>query len=247
MDIIVNCPYRWVLQYLLDIKPAQYASIPTENLMMGILSHKVIEILGKNHSLLVNSEQIEKVYDELVPEMAAELLRPENKVGYLRNKRLIVQAIVELSNMIHRYNLHYAGSELTERKVFEYGIFESRCDLLLQDTDGNNITIDLKWSYSNYAKKLQEGTALQLAAYVWLWDATASAYYILPTRKFITGNASISDEPVDKAKDLKTIWEDSLEVMNTNIINLKNGDISIASRNKDCGYCDYKKLCGMGR
>jgi len=92
---------------------------------------------------------------------------------------------------------------------------EGRLDLLLKDTSGNDVVLDLKWGSTTYADKLEVGAAIQLATYAFVRRQQTQAkrlpvagYYSLRKAEAIAlSDDTFPDARVIEGPDLELTWK----------------------------------------
>ena len=111
--------------------------------------------------------------------------------------------------------------------------FTGRIDLLLKTPDGGNAVWDLKWATrSKYrSEEMEEGKALQLAAYCWLargkQDFPPGAYFMLSQGELISSPCKELPETCQFHEvDLKNIWEKGLGKYRKRLEELSSGLLS---------------------
>ena len=84
--------------------------------------------------------------------------------------------------------------------------------MLLTDDNGNKVIFDFKWSDNrkSYEKKIQTNTALQLAIYKHLAEKefgcpVRTAYILLPSMEFVSGDAFDEYTPVEHLPSVDVI------------------------------------------
>ena len=146
-------------------------------------------------------------------------------------------------------------------------MFTGRIDLLLHRSDGLFVVLDAKWSRSRswHRKKLEGGTAIQLAAYAWLAEqhgpATAG-YFLLRQARLHAADGEAFPEMAAGGPPLGETWENALSDYQGALARLASGEVIAAGIPDDepgdddpepllpieapCNFCDYQTLCGKG-
>ena len=255
LNTFLSCPRQWLFQDYLALQKPAAMNLPTGAPMLGTLAHKVVETLYCGTEKISADEakrDAGRIFDKLIPEMAAELLLDGRSVELGRFRETLVNSIYSLVSEINRRNLLVKGCETKLSGNFEGIDFIGFCDILLEDEYGKEFVIDMKWSTSNsYEKNLKENKALQLATYSWLLSPKdmdiQCAYYLFPKQKFV-------HEP---AADWETLWQNARQCWSERMATLRSGKlekgISDEKILKDselplkltagCDYCDFAALC----
>lgn len=174
MEMLISCPLSWVLNYILKLESGRLASLPDAKQTTGSLAHAVIESLFTQSTALQPSEAAGaagKIFDRLIPQMAAQLLQPGWELERERCRKALGTAASRLAAILEEAKLEVAGCEITKQKDLRPGRkFEGRIDMVLQGKGRREFFLDLKWSGSSKYRyqEAKEGLSLQLAAYGWL-------------------------------------------------------------------------------
>jgi len=284
MSKLMSCPASWALSYHAGLYAMDSLSLPTGNQMIGSLCHKIVEDLycapdaWSDDDATKQAEQVQKhtikLFDERVPQMAAELLEPGRELERYRYRENVCEAVLNLIAAIDTAGLHVIKTEgKVEGKDLDGIPFKGYIDLLLEDDSGSTFVIDLKWSGSAKRKKeeVEKGKALQLASYAWMLRSddgvwAPGAYFMLAQGEMITDNpafktSSVIDSPVSNQE----IWNQGSKTWSSLFKNMESGEVEIAGLIEDdeleetrseqglmftkpaCFFCDFGKLCGKTR
>ncbi len=235
VQTLIDCPFAWVCQYVLQLHPGTLALLPDRGEMLGTLSHAVMEktLCVKPLPDPKSAEQLAKThFDELVPQMAASLLFPERKSELERVRGLMGSAARILAEHIHSSGLSVRSHEHSVRKELNIDQKMSGIiDMSLGDDTGDKVVLDLKWSRQARYKReeLEKGGAFQLAVYSWLLrnqigDFPAGAYYMLAQGELIASACnSFPAECIFPDVDMKKTWDEGMELYKARISELQNG------------------------
>ena len=255
LNSFLSCPRQWLFKYYLALQIPAAMNLPTGSQMLGTLAHKVVETLYCGTEKISAAEAERKagiILDKLIPAMAAELLLDGHIVELDRFRKTLVEAIGSLVSEINRKKLRVKGCETNLTGNFDGIDFIGFCDILLEDENGKQFVIDMKWSTSSsYENNLKENKALQLATYSWLLSPedmdVQCAYYLFPKQEFIH----------EQSADWRTLWENARQCWEMRMSTLHSGKlekgISDEKILKDsllplkltagCDYCDFAALC----
>lgn len=257
MKTMIECPFRWVLQYKLKLYLPENQTIPTGNQMIGNLCHRIVEEIYKNKSYINEEEaalEAGKLYDKLILSMASELLLEGKSLEKTRYKTSIVNAVRLLVKSINKYKLTVETTEGKLESEVEFDLkgqltskvrsipFIGYADLLLSDKAGKNYVLDLKWtSSSNYRRnEIKEGEALQLASYSWLLKSTnhlakvSSGYFMLAQGELLSDSPSLTDDVIESDYPLAKVWDMGLDSMKDVISQFEEGFVEAR------GIIEYK-------
>ena len=235
MDTIIACPMKWALQYRAYLRSSDSQSIPSNNKMLGTLCHRIVEELyssGKQWEPDEAANETARLYDQLLPSMASELLLEGNAIENLRCRLAIVEAVRQLVEAINRLGLKVEKTEATlEAKIGEIP-FTSNVDLILQDKTGHPFILDLKWSTSSkyHRQEIKEGDALQLATYAWLLrqepcQEIHAGYFMLAQGQFISDSPLLADDRIEPDYTLTKTWDLAQAALNITLDQLAKGSI----------------------
>ena len=257
LDTLLACPFRWFLQDYAGLGTSPVMRIPTDGLMLGNLAHKVVETIYRGRESIETAEAAQvaaREFDRLVPAMAAELLLDGRTLERKRIRETLIAAVEALVREINSRHLLVKGAEKELRGTFAGMEFQGKLDLYLEDAAGKQFVIDMKWSASSrYQESLENGKALQLAAYSRLLDAEEfdvhCGYFLLPKRKLLYEPNPQWGELWEKAE---TMWKQRLEKIHAGILErgeederkLKHSPLTLPLA-AGCGFCDYAALCAQ--
>lgn len=178
MNTLLACPMQWVLSRHVRLRASESTHLSSGNQMLGILCHRIVEELygvsAKDWTSAKARKEAERLFDVLVPSMAAELLMEGRALERQRAKEAIATGITALVGRINHLGLRVSAVESPLQHTFEgSAAFKGFVDLLLTDKAGQHYVLDLKWTrHSKYKRaEVENGEALQLASYAWVLSA----------------------------------------------------------------------------
>jgi ATP-dependent helicase/nuclease subunit B len=255
-EALLSCPHRWVLEYGLGIRPAQVASLPTGQRMIGTLVHAVVETLV--HERFDPSrggapleppapERIGEVFDALVPQLASELDLPGRAFERTDVRERTVRSLRELFAGLAEAGLRITGTESRFEQELTLPlasgphpvVFSGSRDLDARRDDDSPMVIDLKWSYSRsrYGDLFDTGEAIQLASYAWALaqdpDSPASAdspadvgYFLLRSGEFISADPAL-DQHRRVPMDTADAWRRLVEGVSARLDRIAGGTVDL--------------------
>lgn len=268
---MIECPLAWALNYGAHVRPGVLNVLPDDANLIGILAHGVVEKLFEQKKSWLPDEAAsaaEKMFDSLAMQTAAPLLRPGYAVEYERAKTRVSDSIRLLVQMIADAGLSVRGVEEEVVVSFAPGQdFGGYLDLVLEDANGRSVVLDLKWSSRDKYRReeVQEGRALQLAAYTWLEEqagrtALGAGYFMLRQQSLLfTDSHPFSAAHHVPGSDLKQTWAALRAAYDHRMGQLEHGDILVRGVptgtgetdvdpmpqvQPGCRFCDYSSLCG---
>ncbi|OYV40914.1 MAG: hypothetical protein B7Z80_03300 [Rhodospirillales bacterium 20-64-7] len=270
METLLGCKLKWVLQYVARLYARGPATLPEANQLTGTFLHEVMnQVLANGYSGPTDAAaKAQALFERLLPEEAAPLLRPGMQAAQARAKGRIGQAMADLTRQIKQAGLQVAATERAFEKPLpgKLGRLQGRIDVLLhRPADGLHVVLDAKWSASGwYRKKLEQNTAVQLAAYVWLvagrGESATAAYYLLRKLRLLAADSYPFPGAAVPGADLAAGWKAALADYRDALTELRAGRIIAAGVSGDededdgpqldipppCTFCDYQTLCGVG-
>jgi CRISPR/Cas system-associated exonuclease Cas4 (RecB family) len=268
---MIECPLAWALNYGAHVRPGVLNVLPDDANLIGILAHGVVErLFEQNKSWLPEeaSSAASDMFDSLALQNAAPLLRPGYAVEYERAKARVSDSIRLLVQMIADAGLRVR--EVEEEVVVPFAPgqdFGGYLDLVLEDEKGRSVILDLKWSSRDKYRReeVQEGRALQLAAYTWLEEqagrtSLGAGYFMLRQQSLLfTDSHPFSAAHHVPGSDLKQTWATVRAAYDHRMQQLEHGDVLVRGVpagtgetdvdpmpqvEPGCRFCDYSSLCG---
>lgn len=204
LSCLINYPLDYVLRYLLHWEGYGVESMPDLNTVKGTVSHRYIECLlndsGKDiaKAMAIHKAEYDKRIEECIREKGAIMYMDENRLETSAFRASLKLAVDSLLMFIQDNKLTVEGMERPIRTTLPViGTFTGSIDLLLKDSEGNNVVVDMKWSEGKtYKTRLETGNILQLALYKKALETegrtiSALGYFVLPQRKFLTSDTHI--------------------------------------------------------
>jgi RecB family exonuclease len=169
LEKLLGCPLAWTLHYQAGLRTASRGGIPRGPLFAGKLGHRLLEELHLRGRLMGEPEDVrlgaEATFDALLETEATVLLAPGagDERNQLRSE--LVEAALALSALLREAKLEIMGVEVPVEGELDGRPLRGSIDVLLQAANGEELVLDLKYGSSSYAKKLENGHAIQLAVY----------------------------------------------------------------------------------
>ena len=235
MNTMLGCPMKWTLQYHAGLRMPEFMTLPSGNQMIGSLCHNIVQKLYENPPRPLTPDSAEshalKLYDGLVASMASELMLDGKELDNRRYRSMIGRAVRQLVEAIAQHGLTVDKTEEKLEGKIGGTPFVGFADLLLRDKHGNRFVLDMKWSSSSkYLKKsLEEGEALQLAAYAWLLRSAEpsatihSGYFMLAQGELLSDSPLVGKEALNTKYPLEKIWEMGIHSWNSHLQSLNDG------------------------
>ena len=201
LDIFINNPYRWVLQYPARLRPSSVLSVSSDFLLFGNLAHRVVEsFFREERALSMTDPQLHSWFARVFPKIVSEqgaVLQMRGRAGALEKLRgKLSAALVALRRQLVAASVAQVEPERELAGEFVGGKLGGIADLVVAKVDGTKAIVDMKWSGSGkYAKKLGENRHLQLAVYGELVRKSRGewpdvAYFVLDQARLISANGN---------------------------------------------------------
>lgn len=196
LEKLLQNPFDYFMNYTLQFTDTSETSINIF-LTYGNVAHKVVETLftadrdGAALTDYVNVHYEEELNRALIRKGAI-LLLPEHHLDRERLRYRFRSCVSKLATIIQENNLTVIQCEQKEEQdlKFEGGIIlQGYIDMLLRDSEGNDVVFDLKYvsKKKKYVPVLENNRALQLAIYKAMLlnhnqppKAVRTAYFVMP-------------------------------------------------------------------
>jgi len=198
LEKLLGCPFRWVVDYMGNVRSGSAASLASGPLLKGRLLHELIEeVLGGE--TLPTAEEAEQLvgeaFDREAAQLAGEYFQPGAEGEKAKLRALAAEATRRLVEILHADGLTVLRVEKPKHAdpVSALGTkLSGRPDLVLGPTPK---IVDVKFgSKKRREDALKAGTALQLAVYAHLEQAGSGASYPPAAYYILVNKALISDD-----------------------------------------------------
>ncbi len=205
LNELIQQPFDYFMDYVLKLRENGIAAMADIDTVKGNVAHAYIEKLTELGQKKVDSmrdyhkKQFNDIIDGVTEAQGAILLLEENELEYKRFKSLLKKSVEVLIDIIEQNNLTIVGAEqYYEADIETIGKMNAKIDFVLNDSDGNYVIFDFKWSEGNtYKSMLEQNNALQLAVYHAILErhlknsksgkkVSFKGYYVLPHHKLYT-------------------------------------------------------------
>ncbi|MFI5297243.1 MAG: PD-(D/E)XK nuclease family protein [Polyangiales bacterium] len=217
LEQLVGCPLRWVLERRAGLREGSLASVPEGPILFGSLGHRLVEILHGHGELSGEPEAVAvaagTAFDRLIVEEGATLLRPGMALELSQLRSQLVAAARNLSALLTRADLELVSVEHEVEAPWGARTLNGRIDLLLRTRGGRDAIMDLKWGEKSYREKLENGQAIQLAAYGYAQSGGRDAfppvaYFTLASgRALTTEQGAFGDARVVDGRSAQETWK----------------------------------------
>jgi ATP-dependent helicase/nuclease subunit B len=248
LDTLASCPLRFVLSRYAKLRPGALAKVASGPLLNGSLGHRLVEELHRERAFDLDdgafAVRAESVLEALLPTEGATLLLAG--AGFERSQLVpqLVKAMRELRFYLVDSGWHIAAVEEAVETTSTIGTLSGRIDMRLENDEGKQAVLDLKWGASSYKELLEGGRAVQLAAYVHALYAKApkaprvpkhslppAAYFTLSGAKVLTADKRMGmseDNTLDGAT-LDDTWRRVEKTARLVQESLRSGKIYVAA------------------
>ncbi len=271
LGILFGCPFKWLLEQK-GVAGSDMMCVPDRRTMIGLLAHQVLEDVFASGSVpgpeeAANSAQ--ESYQRRVPEMAADLLLPENRSDYAETHARIAEAAADVARRFADAGFVRLECETWIRTTLDGIPVHSRADVIAFDAEGRPHVIDFKYSYSNfYRKKIEKGRDVQLITYARMLGKRQSpvAYYLIPKREMVTMFPTFAADVVETDVSIEDGWQRVRKSAASALAQIRSGEVLAAGMLDEaerkaredaceqngevyleapCDFCDFSTLCGL--
>ncbi|MDR1886253.1 MAG: PD-(D/E)XK nuclease family protein, partial [Synergistaceae bacterium] len=220
MKDMIACPMKWALRYHSRLRKSSALDLPSGSVMIGNLCHRIAQEIYTNAVSPVPPNvafaAALRLYDELLPSMASELLLDGREVEKMRYRASVASAIRGLAAAVAGLGMRVVGSEERISSELDGIPFVGAADLILEDSLGNRFVLDLNWSGSDryMRSEIEEGRALQLAAYAWMLrsggadgGSVHSGYFMLAQGRLLSDSPLLGERSVAGGAPIEEVWE----------------------------------------
>jgi ATP-dependent helicase/nuclease subunit B len=166
LEDLLGCPLTWVLKHRAGLRSAWALGIASGPLLNGRLGHRLIEELHRSNTFATQpGVGIADVLERLINEEAAVLRRPGMTFELSQLRHQMIEGVERLATVLAESGLSIAEVEIKTTAELAGRSIEGRLDVLLVNSEGKEVVLDLKWGRNTYEKRLRAGLALQLATY----------------------------------------------------------------------------------
>jgi hypothetical protein len=271
IEKLLGCAYAWVAQHTARLRGGRVAEVPDGARLAGLLAHRLAQEIflpGTAPDPAAARTAAAARLPALLEEMAAPLLAAGMAADRTRMTEDLPRAMEALAIVLRRRGLSVVEPE-AQRSMADApepgGKLSGAIDLLLAKADGSPALLDLKWSSSGRRRRAEvdEGRAVQLAAYAAMADAGEDAgFFMLAQRRVVAGAASVFGGPAAPA--LGVAWSDLRAARRLRLATAQAGTLRALGIGWDdkkspkepdpdgaplrmpppCRFCDLGRLCG---
>ncbi len=261
---LFGCPFAWVLSYGAHLQGGASISVIDNSRLIGTLAHAVIEHLFAERTVWpADQAQIRAraLFDHLLPQRAATLLLPGRLLERNDACDRVARAVGTLCGMMADAGLRFEGAERQFAGTLNGRDFAGTVDLLLQDSSGQRVIFDMKWTgWPKYKRlELEEGRAVQLAAYAAIVPGCrpdGAGYFMLRDADlFFAAPQPFPSHHVSGPSSLAEVWRRCGESHRLRMDALMQGMIQVPDEDwtkqqgalalePPCRVCGFGTLCG---
>lgn len=285
---LFGCNFKWLLETL-GIDASDMMSFPEEAAMIGTLAHQVLEDLLTLKEVPVKDSSVDSAekrfaipdpddaiklagqrFDIRVPEMAADLLLPENAADYEGIRKRVMDAAGDVSRRFTNAGFVSVTCEEWIRTELNGIPVNGRADVIAYDKNNKAHIIDFKYSYGSnfYREKISKGRDVQLIIYSRMLGEQESpvAYYLVPKREMLTNSPVFAVDVVESKSGIGEGWGRVSQSVGSALSLIRKGEVvaqglyseeELKQREAECDqkgdiyldppcrFCDFAALCGL--
>ena len=265
LGTLLGCSLRWALTYHGRLRAGLGAGpgAPTP-LLSGTLAHHLLEMVFGQGSLdgAAAAARAEGLVDTELPRLAETLALPRHQAELTAVRQAVIRSARALGELLGATGATLHGVEVPLEGSVEGVGLGGTADLVMSSPA---VVLDLKWGRKGCQDRLENGTALQLAAYATLHGAGPDvAYFTLGSQELLAPvGTRLPGAMVVGTDSVEATWDGALVALGVRREELARGVLqapaSDGSDHKsrlvggrlalapDCGYCDFGGLCGQRR
>jgi ATP-dependent helicase/nuclease subunit B len=245
LDTLASCPLRFVLARYAKLRAGALAKVASGPLLNGSLGHRLVEELHRERAFELDDGafaiRAESVLEALLATEGATLLLAGAAFERSQLVPQLVKAMRELRFYLVDSGWRIAAVEEAVETTSTLGTLSGRIDVRLENDEGKQAVLDLKWGASSKQKLIEGGRAVQLAAYVHALHAKdaseprqslpPAAYFTLSSGKVLTSDARMGlneDDTLDGAT-LDDTWRRVEKTARLVQESLRGGKIYVAA------------------
>ncbi|MEA2748892.1 MAG: ATP-dependent helicase/nuclease subunit [Myxococcales bacterium] len=248
LDTLASCPLRFVLSRYAKLRPGALAKVASGPLLNGSLGHRLVEELHRERAFDLDdgafAVRAESALDALLPTEGATLLLAGAAFERSQLVPQLVKAVRELRFYLVDSGWRIAAVEEAVETTSTIGTLSGRIDVRLENDEGKQAVLDLKWGASSYKDLLEGGRAVQLAAYVHALYAKApkdanqprhslppAAYFTLSAAKVLSADKrmGLSEDNTLDGATLDDTWRRVEKTARAVQESLRSGKIYVAA------------------
>jgi hypothetical protein len=232
LSTLLGCSLAWVLKHKSHLRVPAAASVPTDNQMLGIFAHKVVEELQHqlrvDHRAIPEQDEVRAAVDRLLPQLASELLLPGQKSRLAGLRATVETTVVTFFEQLQRGGIVLQEMEKDFEKDLQFTAggnaftvpVKGRADAVGIDAQGRTAVVDLKWSNGEKYRReeIQRGEALQLALYQWAFSPgelppdSPTAYFMLKQGRFASAYPEFGPT-IQPNQDSSQLWQQTVRAI----------------------------------
>ncbi|WP_262103926.1 PD-(D/E)XK nuclease family protein [Arthrobacter sp. Marseille-P9274] len=243
---LIGCTLAWVLDRKVRLHVADAGSVPGGNKMIGTFMHKVVEELHRDlqaaNQSVPTPDQVAAKIDQLLPQLASELLLPGRRSGLKHLHRVVGASVLKFFTTLSKAGIVIQSMEQKFEKDLalivdgaEVSIpVTGSADVVGIDADGQRAVIDLKWHNRDKYRlaEVREGKSLQLTLYQWALNDdgdevpdSPTAYYLLKQGTFASTAAAFGN-PIQAQQKPAELWGKAIAAAEFSINEVVNGRVA---------------------
>lgn len=266
VEKLLGCPMAWVLDYRARLS-ARIADgpHPVGPLVFGALAHRILEqVLPQALAAPERTAQLAgDLFDQLASDLCEDLGLPQHQANRATVRRAVVESALELVRLAKKHGVRAIRTEVPGELVAAEQTIRGRLDLVW---DEPAVVLDLKWGKSSQVKRLETGTAIQLAAYAAMQQAEGrsaeTAYFVLLNQQLLVepGGRLAEDGRAPGQQRASEVWSAAVATMRRRRASLGAGQVEAPGAGGEevdaafspsgltiappCPYCRFAGLCG---
>jgi ATP-dependent helicase/nuclease subunit B len=266
LELLIGCSLSWALRYTAHLTsglsdgPARLGPP-----LYGSIAHRVLEqVLEQQRGTPEEAAAAAgALFDEQIGDLCEALQLREYQAARATLRKTIVESARELVRLANKHGARGVRTEQPAETVARGHVIKGWVDVVW---DEPNVLLDLKWGKSSNARRLETGTALQLAAYAAMRAVEGrpaeTAYFSLLTQDLMSepGGRLAEDARIKGLHQSSVTWSAALVTLQRQREALAAGQLEASGTGEDevepecsptalrlpapCEYCSFGGLCG---
>jgi hypothetical protein len=266
VEQLLGCSLAWALRYHGELRPGiGCGPAPPSPLLYGTIAHHFLDLVFRGGALAPDeaARRAEELVEGELGAVCESLELPDHQAERAMVKVAVVESARRLAMLVAETGASIVGTEHRVERAVGAVTLQGKIDLLL---GGPDVVVDLKWGLTTNRRRLESGTALQLAAYAELVRGAAGrpavAYFILNSQQLLAEpGAGLPDAQHPGGFTADAMWAGAMRALAARLGELAGGElVAPAAAGGEpgesslgagglmvappCRYCEHGVLCG---
>lgn len=252
LETLVTCPLAWVLEERADLRSGAVAMVARDAQLCGTLGHRLIEELFLEGAFTRAEDECVaragELLSSLIEKEGATLRLPGTSFERAQLVEQLLRAVRELRRFLARSGLQIAAVEEPTETSCAVGTLSGRLDVRLVDPAGSSAILDLKWGESRYRALVEQGRAIQLAAYARALGMQSSGepppagYFALRSGRVLTASPQMRAAQTIDGPTLDETWTRTEQTVRAVVDAARSGRVPVANARRSLPLLDALRI-----